>query len=275
MLTIDSQVHPYERDHPGRPWVSRLPGPPEVSGPALINAMDAAGVDAAILVSAWTLYRYDASYAVSVRDLYPGRFALIKPLDTSDPAIAEVIVEWNKVPGRIGVRIMPADVAGSGVDVALSTAARLGLPVNLAYTGEWLDAAAQLAEAYPDCRLVIDHLGLSQPLARPTPDNPFRLLPKVLNMAKYANVAIKISGACTLSTQGYPFDDIWAPVLRIIDAFGVDRCMWGTDWTRTLEFASYRQAVDVFRNSSRLSKEDRQTLMGGALERIYRWTPNP
>ena len=41
-----------------------------------------------------------------------------------------------------------------------------------------------------------------------------------------------------------PYDDIWDPVLRIIDAFGIDRCMWGTDWTRTSGMLTYEPASD-------------------------------
>jgi hypothetical protein len=64
MLTIDAQVHAYERNHPGRPWAGVLQGPPEVTGDQMVAAMDAVGVDGAILVSPFSLYRYDASYAL-------------------------------------------------------------------------------------------------------------------------------------------------------------------------------------------------------------------
>src|SRR6185312_6031705 len=71
MLTIDSQVHVYERDHPGRPWNAVLTGPPEVTGDDMVAAMDAVGVDGAVLVSAFTMYGYDASYALGVRAAHP------------------------------------------------------------------------------------------------------------------------------------------------------------------------------------------------------------
>ena len=64
MLTIDVQVHAYERDRPGRPWAAVLHGPPEVTGDDMVKAMDAVGVDGALLVSPYTMYRYDASYAL-------------------------------------------------------------------------------------------------------------------------------------------------------------------------------------------------------------------
>ena len=47
MPIIDAQVHCYERNHPGRPWHAVLAGPPEVTGPDMVKAMDAVGVDAA------------------------------------------------------------------------------------------------------------------------------------------------------------------------------------------------------------------------------------
>ena len=44
MPIIDSQVHAYERDHPGRPWVGTLVGPAEVTGDQMAAAMDEVGV---------------------------------------------------------------------------------------------------------------------------------------------------------------------------------------------------------------------------------------
>jgi hypothetical protein len=34
----------------------------------------------------------------------------------------------------------------------------------------------------------------------------------------------------------FPYRDIWDPLVRIFDAFGLNRCMWGTDWTRAVAF---------------------------------------
>ena len=81
MAIIDAQVHAYERDHPGRPWAAQLHGPPEVTGDDMVAAMDAVGVDGALLVSPWTMYRDDASYAVAVHHAHPDRFALVAPFD--------------------------------------------------------------------------------------------------------------------------------------------------------------------------------------------------
>jgi hypothetical protein len=46
----------------------------------------------------------------------------------------------------------------------------------------------------------------------------------VLELAKRKNAVIKVTGACTLSREQYPFPDIWDPLARVFDAWGFDRC---------------------------------------------------
>jgi L-fuconolactonase len=277
MPTIDVQVHAYERNHSGRPWVGHLQGPPEVTGDQMVAAMDAVGVDGAILVSPFGLYRYDASYALTVYAAHPGRFGLVKPVNPNDPAVAETVAEWAATPGTVGVRIMlnaevSTDPADPGINRVLAAAARHSLSVNLLAWGR-LDQARELAARNPDTQIVIDHLGLQQPFVPPPPAEPWADVPKVVALAAVPNIAMKISGAGTLSHQPFPYPDIWESVMRIIDAFGLDRCMWGTDWTRAVDLLTYEQGVEAFRVTDRLSDSDRATLMGGTLTRIYNWAP--
>ena len=277
MPIIDSQVHAYERNHPGRPWHAVLHGPAEVTGDQMVAAMDAVGVDGALLVSPFTMYQFDASYAVAVRNQHPTRFALIKPVDPGDPAVAETIADWAATDGAVAIRIMlnrgvSNDPADPGIGRVLTAAAKHDLPVNLLAWGR-LEQAQQMAARHPDTMIVIDHIGLQQPFSPPAPKAPWADLPKVLALAERDNIVIKISGACTLSAMPYPYPDIWDPLARIFEAFGIDRCLWGTDWTRATELITYQQGVEPFRTTDRLSDSDRAMLMGGALERVYGWAP--
>jgi L-fuconolactonase len=278
MLTIDSQVHAYERDHPGRPWVGVLRGPPEVTGDDMVAAMDAVGVDGALLVSPFSMYRYDASYALEVHAAHPGRFGLIKPVDPTDPGVADTIADWAATDGTVGIRIMmregvSTDAADPGLNRVLAAAARHSLAVNLMCTGR-LEQAGLLAARNPDTKLVIDHLGLQQPQELPAPAQPFSELPKLLALAAHGNISVKISGACTLSHEPFPYKDLWDPLGRVFDAFGFERCMWGTDWTRAVALLTYRQGVEAFRVTDRLSDTDRAALMGETLRRVYDWSPS-
>jgi predicted TIM-barrel fold metal-dependent hydrolase len=277
MLTIDVQVHAYERDRPGRPWAAVLHGPAEVTGDDMVKAMDAVGVDGALLVSPYTMYRYDASYALDVRAAHPRRFAVIKPVDPNDPKVADTIAQWADIEGTVAIRIMmtqgvSTDAADPGISRVLAAAARHSFPVNLLCWGR-LDQVGQMAARHPGTRLVIDHLGLQQPFEPPAPAEPWAELPKLLALAAHDNIVVKISGACTLSHQAFPYKDIWDPLGRIFDAFSFERCMWGTDWTRAVGLLTYKQGVEAFRVTDRLSNSDRAALMGQTLQKVYDWAP--
>jgi predicted TIM-barrel fold metal-dependent hydrolase len=275
MPVIDVQVHAYEHNHPGRPWVSQLHGPASANGEEMVAAMDAVGVDGAIIVSTFNLYRYDPSYALEVYAKYPDRFRVVKPIDATDPGVEDVVKDWAKTKGAVGVRLMLRDEQLSDprdprLNHAFASAGRAGLPVNFLCWGR-LDDGTELVRRNPDTVIIIDHLGLLQPNEPPVLANPWGDLPKLLALAQYPNARVKISGACTLSREAFPYNDIWEPVLKIIDAFGIDRCMWGTDWTRTSGMLTYEQGVRPFRETTRLSDSDKAKLMGGTLQKVYKW----
>ena len=277
MLTIDAQVHAYEHNHPGRPWVGTLTGPAEVTGDQMVAAMDAVGVDGAILVSPFSMYRYDASYAKQVYAAHPNKFGLVKPVDPTDPSVAETIADWAATDGTVGIRVFlrdnaSTDPADPAINHVLAVAAQHSLPVNLACTGR-LDQAGGLAARNRNTRLVIDHLGLPQPHMPPSLPEPFAALPNLLALAVRDNIAVKISGACTLSREPFPYRDIWDPLGRVFDAFGFGRCMWGTDWTRAVNLLTYEQGVEAFRVTDRLSDSEKAALMGETLTKIYNWSP--
>jgi predicted TIM-barrel fold metal-dependent hydrolase len=281
MLVIDAQVHVYERNHPGRPWMKEIHGPPEVTGEDMIKAMDSVGVDGALVVSAYTTYKFDPSYAVEACAAHPDRFAMITPVDPSRDDIVDEISDWAAKPGAVGVRLLlPSEaldvpqlnVKDRGVDRVMTAAARFNMPVCLQCSGE-LPRAGSLAASYPDTQLVVDHLGLQQPVKPPPLPNPFADLPALLELARYPNLALKVTGAATLSRTSFPFADLHQPLSRIFDAFGFDRCMWGTDWTRATALVSYADAVAAFRDGDWLSVGERAALMGETLERVFGWRP--
>jgi predicted TIM-barrel fold metal-dependent hydrolase len=278
MPIIDSQVHAYEANTDQRPWHSVPNWPDHVTGDEMVAAMEAVGVDGAILVSAFSLYQWDDSYARIVQQAHPGKFGLVKPFDSTDPATAEVMAEWKQVPGTVGVRIMldrgpDRQADDPGISRILTEAARNDFPVNFLCWGN-LDLGMAVIDRHPNTRFVIDHIGIMQPRTLPVPDEPFANLPKVLELAKRDNAVIKISGAGTLSKAGYPYPDIGDPLARIFDAWGFERCLWGTDWTRAYAVLNYEQGVKPFVETDRLTDDERAMLMGGACAKAYNWSPS-
>ncbi len=275
--TIDSQVHAYERNSPERPWQGFLDGPDEVTGDDMVAAMDAVGVDGALLVSPYSMYRFDASYALEVYAKHPGRFGIIRPFDPESETIADDMAEWTGTPGVVGARIMLTygeyDGDHPGLHAILAAAGQAGVPVNIMAAGH-LPIFRELARRNPGTQIVIDHVGLAQPRHPPAPPEPFAELDSVLAMAEFDNVAIKISGACTLAHEPFPYPDIWEPLGRMFEAFGFERCLWGTDWTRASNVLTYEQGVEAFRVTDTLSDSERAMLMGGALTKVYGWSPD-
>lgn len=277
MTIIDSQVHAYEANTPKRPWHMVPNWPAHATGDEMVAAMDDVGVDGAILVSPFSMYRYDGSYAVEVQRSHPDRIAIVKPVDPDDQSVADVIADWKTTPGTVGIRIMMTkedrrDPQDPGLDRILRAAVRHDFPVNI-LCWDNLDAGIALIGRHPDVRFILDHLGIMQLPQQPPPLDPWANLSKVLKLAERENVVIKVSGACTLSRQPYPFQDIWDPLARVFDAWGLARCLWGTDWTRAITIVDYEQAVECFRTTSRISSAERAMLMGGACAKAYGWSP--
>jgi len=279
MPIIDSQVHAYEANTPKRPWHSKPNWPDHVTGDEMVAEMDKLGIDGAIYISPFAMYRYDASYAVEVQKAHPDRFAIVKPVDPDDPKVADVIADWKKTPGAVAVRIMltrdpgrERDAADPGLDRICKAAREHDFPVNVLFWGN-IEAGTKLIDRNSDTRFIIDHLGLLQPRTPPAPAEPWAELPKILALAKRPNAVIKVSGACTLSQKPYPYDDIWDPVKRVIDAWGLERCLWGTDWTRAYAVCNYEQAVEPFLKTTRLTESEKAVLMGGACAKAYGWSP--
>ena len=208
MPVIDVQVHPFDRNHPGRPWASPSHGLDSATGEEMVAAMNSVGVDGAIMVSSFSAYEYDPSYALEVYNTYPDKFRVVTPVDATDPAIDDVVAKWAATQGARGIRIrmrdgLPMDADHPGLNRAFAAAAKHGLPVNLLCWGI-LDKGLPHIQRHPDTVIVIDHLGLLQPARPPVPADVWADLPKLLALAQYANVRVKISGACTMSHQSIP-----------------------------------------------------------------------
>jgi len=101
-------------------------------------------------------------------------------------------------------------------------------------------------------------------------DACFANLPDMLALARLPNVAVKLSGAPSYSTAPYPYRNIHGYLRQIVDAFGPDRCFWGTDITRMP--CSYRQCVTMFTEEMPwLKGRDLDCVMGGAIINWLGW----
>src|SRR3981189_596765 len=133
MPVVDAQVPASAANAPQRPWHTVPTWPDHATGDETVAAMDKLGIDGAIFISAFSMYRYDASYAVEVQQAHPGRFAIVKPVDPDDPAVADVVSDWKNTPGTVGIRIMltkenKREATDPGLDRIARPAVRYAVP---------------------------------------------------------------------------------------------------------------------------------------------------
>jgi predicted TIM-barrel fold metal-dependent hydrolase len=245
-----------------------------VSSGDLLGWMDAAGVDAGLLVTI-APYAPDNSYALEAAAAHPGRFAVVGRVDSAAPDLEAAISGWRAA-GMVGVRLIIGSQAeraafrSGGYERLFRACAAARLPLCV-YPPGILPELRPVAEAHPALPLVIDHLGLAQPpLMKPDPD-PFERLPELLALAAFPNVAVKLTGMPALSAERPPFADLKEPLLRILDAFTPARALWGSDATRTAALHSYADAVAFIRDSPYLDGASKAQILGGALRRIFGW----
>mgnify|MGYP002624161894 CR=1 FL=1 len=73
-------------------------------------------------------------------------------------------------------------------------------------------------------------------------------LKKLLALARFDRVHVKISHLWRLSHQKYPYLDTHEQVKKLYDAFGPQRLMWGSDWPAVEDFCGYAKALALYRD---------------------------
>jgi L-fuconolactonase len=274
---VDAQIHNPDLAFAWDEERTRL----DVTCEVMLAAMDAVGVDAAILAP-----RHERFFAEVAVARAPQRFARVVMLDHSDPAIDERVAEAKGSPGVVALRHVIADYVGqrgtedlrAGVFEALFSAAeRAGIPLFLLGPGFPGDVAG-IARAHPELTLIVDHFGLRQyPPLSMDPD-PFEKWPDLVGLAGFPNVAVKFCGAQLLSAEPYPHRDVWPRLHEVLDAFGVDRLMWASDFTRLRMVpdgepwrGTYAESLGFVRDSGELSDDELAALLGGTARRLLSW----
>jgi predicted TIM-barrel fold metal-dependent hydrolase len=243
----------------------------------MLDAMDEASVDAALIVTSIAA-GWDNGYGLEVAHRTPGRFRVVGRVDHLAPDVGETIERFAADPMAVALRTLLldesyAEQARSGAyDSYLAAASRCGLPVCI-LGARCLDAIAALVDGHPDTRFVLDHFGVGGVVLGMVTRDELELaarVPLVLELAARDNVAVKLSGGPSLSEAPYPFTDLWPLLDRYLEAFGPDRLMWGSDWTR-VHNASYREGVDYLRESGQLTPDVADALFAGSLRQIFDW----
>ncbi|HEY5366638.1 MAG TPA: amidohydrolase family protein [Casimicrobiaceae bacterium] len=265
MRIVDSQVHIWAASTPERPWPPRHAAQREIplGADELLQSMDAAGVDGAILVPpSWEGERNDLVLAAAAA--HPDRFAVMGRVDPDDPSTPERIATWRAQPGMLGLRFslhrpgLAESLATGNMDAVFRSAEAHDVPIMLLVPHTGMHHIDAVAARYPGLRLVLDHLGI--PSSVPAAER-FTRLDELLKLARHANVAVKASALPALAEDEYPYRSLHAPMRRVCDAFESRRVFWGSDLSRLP--CTYRQAVtQIAQEMPWLSEDDKHWIMG-------------
>jgi len=272
---VDAQSHLWGPNSAELPWLANVP--PQMPEPFTIekalSLMDEAGVDRAIVVPpSWVGDRND--YALQAARRFPGRFAVMGRLALNNPQGATQLAGWKKQPGMLGLRALFLGASERWLTDGTSdwfwpAAERARLPV-MVLSASGAAAFGRVAERHPQLPLIIDHMGVTVGAMRA--GRTLEVVGQVEQLARYPNVSVKLSAAPNLSNQAYPFTDFNEPIRRLFNAYGPQRCYWGTDLTNGFARASYRQRVTHFTEAlDFLSEADRDWVMGRALMARLNW----
>jgi len=120
-----------------------------------------------------------------------------------------------------------------------------------------------LLERLPDLTVVIDHMG-DCPVDTPAE------LEKLITLADYPGVFVKVTHTWSISKQAYPWRDAHDHVKRLHHAFGPQRLMWGTDWPILESHATYAQALTAVRDEMRFfNADDLRWILGASVQRVW------
>jgi L-fuconolactonase len=279
---FDTHVHIYDRAlYPFQPGFTQ-PEEQLADTALLIATMDAAGVNAALLVQTPWLGE-DNRYLVEAMRDHPGRFAAIGYLN--DPLAADaperLTRQYHEDRFR-GVRIHLADdlrgfadnprviqglLDGKG-DPLLRQARDLGVPVQFLNRVTNQQAIVAVADRFPDLTVVVDHLG--HPLVAEAPE--FVSSRHVFALAERPNIYVKVSNHVLSSRAPWPWRDLHEYQARLLDLYGARRLMWGSNWPMHTPDLGYTERLTAVRDHlPRLSADERAWVLGRTALSI--WQP--
>jgi L-fuconolactonase len=249
-----------------------------------IAIMDALGVQGAVM-DVWPparqklpngITRFEYPFAEEAVARFPDRFAAVARFDPNDPEIDDLMGQVRKAPGRLGVRLASGYdlklLLEGGHERILAAAGKHSVPVMI-YPGGYYEPLTNYVRKFDSVQFIIDHVGMG--VDRAALGNQLRItIDHLLTYAQYPNVAVKWGHAPRLSREEFPYHDLLTELRRVIDAFGVERLMWTSDYTVTTDHHTYAESLFCIRCSDQLSDTDKEWILGKSVRKVLGW-PKP
>lgn len=272
MPIIDSHVHIWA-NNPAFPWAAEAIDPPqyEAHPQRLLESMQTESIAGAVLVQ-YIGYRWDNRYVAQALKNFPQKFMGVCRVNPEDPDAPDQLSEWTEDHGFHGVRISPeADGRGDWFRSSLikpffQRAADLKIPIVILTKPSRLPDLLELLDAVPDVDVVIDHIADCNVL-----DRSHQQMLRAL--AQHTRVFLKTGHVWANSATDYPWRDQHALLKFSGELFGVERMMWGSDWSFCLRRATYAQSLAYIRDEIDFwSQAELTWILGGTALRLWRFS---
>jgi L-fuconolactonase len=273
---VDSHIHFWDTDRFDYPW---LQGFSELNRPFVPGDLDVGEVqiEALIFVQAnpvWDVVDQETAWVQHLREGDRRIQALVAgvPLDRGAAAVNASLERLSHESGVAGVRqLIQDEPEGVSLQAPFVEAVRLtgqfGLTVDLCVRSHQISEVTKLAERCPEVTFVLDHLGKPDIAAGEWTG----WLQDIKAMARLDNVRCKLSGLTTEADEGTRgTNDIRRYLRAAVDAFGPERCMFGSDWPNASLHISYSGWVSLVLDSlSDLGARARDRVMRGTALEVY------
>lgn len=243
----------------------------------LAELTGAAGVEATVAIQAATSEDETRELLAAAREPGSPVAAVVGWVDLTAPDLAERVAALREAPGGdrlVGLRHPAEDepdpcwLARDEVLAGLRELTSLRLRYDLLLQPRHLPAALTLVESLPELALVVDH-GAKPPIA----DGGWQPWSSGLaELAAHESVHCKLSGLVTEAPW-----DAWRDAgieryaERLLELFGAERLMFGSDWPVSTLAASYEEVLELARQTlAGVSTAEREAVLGGTATRFYR-----
>lgn len=288
MRFVDAHTHAWGSDTDELPWQADVL-PPGWAGAYtardLIGDMNAAGVDESVIVTT-PLYGRGLranSYTMRAIEAFPDRLWGVGLMDFFQHDPDDVRADLRRIVGHermLGVRMhacleyaeyptelnRAADwILDDDLEPVWTEAATLDTTVFVFPKAQQLSMVARIADAHPDVQLVVDHMAFPDETTAPdeTPWTDFEAV------AEHDNVAVKVSSLPRSAKTEWPYEDLQGYVRNLMEWFGPERLMLGSDYPWMDDWASYEDCLSWVERAEFLSARDLSYLGHRTFERVH------
>lgn len=276
-MRIDSHHHFWNYSPEDYDWIGSDMGilKRDFTPEDLALATEEFGIDGVISVQARTDEAENA-FLIEYAETHEIVRGVVGWLDLADSGVTDKIARFAESPKAVGIREVLQGLEDreyclrEDFNRGVSVLHDFGLAYDILIFGDQLPAAAQFVDRHPAQTFILDHI--AKPVIGPAGVDA-NWERDIRALASREQVFCKLSG---MITEVIPALEDWTPdLLRpwfdvVLEAFGPDRLMFGSDWPVCLlrgEYADWMQCVDFWIQD--LTADEKSAILGGTAARAY------